>query len=131
MNDFFFFYPRAVVNRRGTLLLSSTAVVVSDTAVTISLPRFRTCGRGTMLVNIQQPIPEDTTETLPIVFSANGATQAVIKRGQLPLTVADLQGVGVYEFYYDSNANVVQLLDYTPEEAAATTEATTRQASLT
>jgi hypothetical protein len=126
MPDFFFFNQWNVVNRRGTLLLGSTAVAVTDTAVTISLPPFRVSGRGTILVNIVQAIPEGTTTTLPIVFSANGSTQAVTKRGGVPLTVADLQGTGVYEFFYDRNAGTLQLLDSTPAAAAATTAATTQ-----
>lgn len=119
MWDFLFYNP--YVNRRGSLLLNSTAVAVTDTAVTISLPPFRICGRGTMLVNIAQSIPEGTTTTLPIVFSANGSTQAVTKRGGEALTVADLQGTGVYEFFYDRYVGTLQLLDSTPSAATAAT----------
>ena len=126
MNDFFF-YPRTIVNRKGVLLLSSTAFAVSDTAATYNLTPFRVCGRGTMLVNLLQAVPDGTTGTLPVVFSANGSTQTVTKRGGEPLTVADLQGTGVYEFYYDSGAGILQLLGGTPAAAVtAGTEATIR-----
>lgn len=120
MFDFLFFYPWNLVNRRGSLLLNSSSVVVSDTAVTISLPPFRLQERGTLFVNIQQAIPDGTTATLPIVFSANGNTKAITKRGGDALTVADLQGVGVYEFFYDRYAGTLQLLDSTPAATAAT-----------
>lgn len=128
MNDFFFYYPRTMVNRNGVLLLNSTAVASSDSAVTYNLPRFRTCGRGLMLVNLLQGIPEGLDDTLPIVFNANGSTQALTKTGGEPVTVADIQGTGVYQFYYDSNAGILQLLGETSTTAATTSaEVTTRK----
>lgn len=115
------FNPFGFVDRRGTLLVNSTAVAVSDTAVTISLDGFRTSGvRGTMLINLLQAIPEGTTETLPIVFSANGSTLSPTRCGNEPLTVADLQGIGVYQFYYDRNGNKLQIISgAVPQTATA------------
>ena len=110
MTDVFFYYPRTIVNRNGVILLKSTSLTVSDTQVVFTLPKFRLYGQGTLLINLLQDIPEGTTETLPLVLSANGGTQAITKQGGEPLTVGDLTGVGVYEFYYDSEAGIVQLL---------------------
>lgn len=132
MNDFFFYYPRTMVNRNGVLLLNSISVSSSDSAVTYSLSRFRICGRGLMLVNLLQGIPEGIDDSLPVVFNANGSTQALTKTGGEPVTVADLQGTGVYQFYYDSNAGILQLLGGTYTTAApASAEVTTRKTSTT
>ncbi len=116
------FNPFGLVDRRGTLLVDSTSVTVSATAVTIALDRFRTfANKGTILVNILQDIPEGTTETLPIVFNANGSTLSPTRCGNIPLTVADLQGVGVYQFYYDRAANKLQIISGASETTTTQT----------
>mgnify|MGYP006916041121 CR=1 FL=1 len=103
------------VNRGGSLLLPTTAIAVSTTAVTISLPPFRAPGNfGTLFLNLSQEIPTGTTATLPIVFSANGSTQAATKYGGEALTVADLQGTGVYQFFYNRADSTFQLLGVVP-----------------
>ncbi len=111
------------VNRGGSLLLPTTAIAVSTSAVTLSLPPFRTCSAfGTLFINLTEAIPDGTETTLPIVFSANGSTQTATKYNGEALTVADLQGTGVYEFFYNCANNTLQLLGSTP---ASTTVATT------
>lgn len=122
MWDFFNFLPLLLVNRRGSLLLPTTGLTVSATAATFTLPSYRVSGpRGTMLIKISQAFPDGATATLPIVFAANGGTQAATKVGGDPLTIADIQGTGVYEFYYDRESSTLQLLG-TAAAAAATTQ---------
>lgn len=106
------------VNRGGSLLLPTTNISVSTAAVTFSLPPFRAAGNhGTLFINISQVIPTGTTATLPIVFSANGSTQAATKYDGEALTVADLQGTGVYEFFYNRTDSTLQLLGIVPATA--------------
>ncbi len=103
------------VNRGDSLLLPTTGVSVSTAAVTISLPPFRAAGNfGTLYINLSQEIPTGTTATLPIVFSANGSTQAATKYGGEALTVGDLQGTGVYQFFYNRADSTFQLLGVVP-----------------
>ena len=122
MWDFFNFLPFLLVNRRGSLLLPTTGLTVSATAATFTLPSYRVSGpRGTMLIKISQAFPDGATSTLPIVFTANGGTQAATKADGDPLTIADIPGVGVYEFYYDRESSTLQLLG-TAAAATATTQ---------
>lgn len=103
------------VNRGGSLLLPTTAIAVSTSAVTFSLPPFRATGAfGTLYININQELPTGTTATLPILFSANGSTQAATKYNGEALTFADLQGTGVYQFFYNRANNTLQLLGVVP-----------------
>ena len=121
MWNFFNFLPFLLVNRRGSLLLPTTGLTVSATAATFTLPSYRVSGpRGTMLIKISQAFPDGATGTLPIVFTANGGTQAATKAGGNPLTIADIPGAGVYEFYYDRESSTLQLLG----NAAAATATT-------
>ena len=66
--------------------------------------------RGTLFVNLAQAIPTGTTGTLPILFETNGATQAVTKYNGEALTVADVPGTGVFEFWFDKSTNILQIL---------------------
>lgn len=119
MWDYFFpFSSWGRVNRGGSLLLPTTNVAVSTSAVTFSLPPFRANGAfGTLYINITQAIPEGTTATLPIIFSANGSTQAATKYNGEALTAADIQGTGVYQFFYNRADNTLQLLGVVPATA--------------
>lgn len=122
MWDFFNFLPFLLVNRRWSLLLPTTGLTVSATSATFTLPSYRVSGpRGTMLIKISQAFPDGATSTLPIVFTANGGTQAATKAGGDTLTIADIPGAGVYEFYYDRESSTLQLLG-TAAAATATTQ---------
>ena len=106
-------YPFSLVNRRGSAAVASTAVAVSATAVTFSFRNHAFASanyRGTVFVKLAQAIPAATTGTLPILFETNGATQAVTKYNGAPLTVADLPGTGVYQFWFERDTNTLQLM---------------------
>ena len=66
--------------------------------------------RGTVFVKLAQAIPTGTTGTLPILFETNGVTQAVTKYNGAPLTVADLTGTGVFQFWFERDTNTLQLM---------------------
>lgn len=110
-----------IANRFGIPRLQSTAVSVSTTAVTYD---FRNAGAGNfaglVLVNLAQAIPDGTTTTLPVQF---GNVQ-LTRLDNAEVTVADLQGTGIYLAYYDSTSGKLQLLTGLNAPAAGAADAT-------
>ena len=106
-------YPFNFSNRRGIPMLESTSVTVTDTNVVFNLPNraFRGLNdHGVVLFRLNQPIPDGTTETLPIVFSSNDFTQPLTNVGGDAITAAQITGTGVYLIYYSKGSNIMQLL---------------------
>ena len=106
-------YPFNFSNRRGIPMLESTSVTVTDTNVVFNLPdrAFRGLNdHGVVLFRLNQPIPDGTTGTLPIVFSSNDFTQPLTNIGSTAITAAQITGTGVYLIYYSKGSNVMQLL---------------------
>ena len=98
-----------MANIGGIPRVESTGVVVGTESVVFSfrsLNYLRRPFNGIVLVLLNQPIPEGTTATLPIIFNS----QAVTTYSGEPLTVADVAGTGVYLFYYDSASGTLQLI---------------------
>lgn len=105
--------PFVWVNRRGSAAIASTGVKVNtaDVVFTFKNHAFVNANyRGTIFVNLMQAIPTGTTGTLPILFETNGSTQAVTKYNGEPLTVADVQGTGVYQLWFERDTNTLQLM---------------------
>lgn len=105
--------PFTWVNRRGSAAVESTGVNVTATNVVFTFANHAFASgwyRGTVFVNLSQEIPTGTTGTLPVLFETNGVTQTITKYGGAPLTVADLQGVGVYQFWFDRSTNILQIM---------------------
>lgn len=105
--------PFQFVNRRGSAALSTTGVSVGTSNVTFTFQNHAFLNawyRGTVYINLAQEIPSGTTSTLPIVFETNGVTQAVTKVGNTALTVEDITGTGIYEFWFDKSSNLLQLI---------------------
>lgn len=103
-------YPFNFANRNGIPLIETSSVTVTEDNVVLSLPNrvFRWLNdKGVILLRLNQPIPEGTTTTLPIVFSANEFIQALTNVGGTPITVAQITGAGVYMIYYDKDANLM------------------------
>lgn len=99
-------------NRGGVPTIAVQNVNVGTTQVEFVLNNnvfARLPENGLVLVKIGVEVPTGTTQTLPIVFSSNNATQAITNVGNVPLTVADI-GTGIYLFYYDKRQNQIQLL---------------------
>lgn len=106
-------YPINFCNRNGIPMLESNSVTVGTDNVVITLPNrsFRWLNdKGVVLFRLNQPIPEGTTETLPVVFSSNDFIQPLTNIGGTAITVAQVTGTGVYLIYYDKNVNLMQLL---------------------
>ena len=70
-------YPFNFANRNGIPLIETSSVTVGTDNVVLALPNraFRWLNdKGVILLRLNQAIPEGTTTTLPIVFSANDYT---------------------------------------------------------
>lgn len=105
--------PFVWVNKRGSAAIASTGVKVNTANVVFTFKNHAFVNanyRGTIFVNLMQDIPTGTTGTLPILFETNGATQAVTKYNGAPLTVADVQGTGVYQFWFERDTNTLQMM---------------------
>ena len=106
-------YPFQYVNRRGSAAITSTGVNVTATNAVYTFPNHAFVNawyRGTLYIDLAQQVPSGTTGTFPVLFETNGVTQAVTKYGGEALTVADLPGTGVYEFWFDRATNTLQIL---------------------
>lgn len=103
-------YPFNFANRNGIPMLESNSVEVTDTNVIINIPNraFRFLnGTGILLFRLNTEI---TNTSLPILFSSNSFTQPLTSVGGVAATGTDISLPGVYEIYYDKNANIMQLL---------------------
>lgn len=100
-------------NRNGVFGLSTVGTpTVTTTEVTFNFedhPFVNSPYNGDVIIRITSPIPDGTTGTLPVFFkSGNRTARAVTKVGGVPLTAADITGIGVYRFFYDFNLGVVE-----------------------
>jgi hypothetical protein len=94
-------------------MIESTSVTVGTDNVVFALPDrvFRWLNnKGVILFRLNQQIPTGTTDTLPIVFSANDFTQPLTNLGGEAITVAQIPSTGIYMIYYDKDSNLMQLL---------------------
>ena len=102
------------VNRGGIPCLRSTAVTVSATDVRFDFNSHTNVGRpfvGLVLVQLAQPIPTGTTDTLPIVFTTDTGNPAnVTTFNGADVTVAQIEGTGVFLVWVDTQTGTVQLL---------------------
>lgn len=102
------------VNQTGIPTLRSLSVTVSTTNVAFDFNNHRNVGRpfrGLLIVNLAQAIPTGTTDTLPIVFTSGGGNpQPVTGKNGEAITVADIEGTGVYLMWYESQTNTLQLI---------------------
>jgi hypothetical protein len=83
-------YPFNFSNRRGIPLIETSSVTVNTDNVILNLPNrsFRWLNdKGVILLRLNQPIPDGTTTTLPILFSSNDFTQPLTNIGGTAITV--------------------------------------------
>lgn len=102
------------VNMTGIPALKSLSVNVSTTQVAYDFNNHRNVGRpfrGLIIINLAQPIPTGTTNTLPIVFTSEGSNAKTLTgyNGD-PITVADILGTGIYLVWYESSSDTLQLV---------------------
>lgn len=100
------------VNQSGIPTVKSTAVNVTATEVQFDFNNHRNIGRpfrGLIIINLAQQIPAGTSASLPIVFTASGSNNInLIGKDGSNVTVADIQGTGIYLVWHDSN--ILQLI---------------------
>ncbi len=106
------FLPRYVVNQNGIPCVESSSVVVNGTTdvrytfqASALLRRFR----GLMILKLAA-IPTGTATTLPITAVINGNPVPVTNSNGDAVTVADIQGEGVYIAYACAWDNELRLL---------------------
>lgn len=105
--------PFKIVNRGGSGYVVSSGVSATTEAVVYSFPAHSFASRsylGSVYVELSQAVPAGAATTLPIVFETNGVQQAVTTYNGEALTVADLPGTGVYELWYNKQANLLQIM---------------------
>lgn len=103
------------VNNNGIPTVKSLSVNVTSTEVQFDFNNHRNIGlpfRGLIIVNLAQQIPSGTTTTLPIVFtSENSNTIPLLGYNNVPITVADIKGTGIYLVWHESQTGVLQLIN--------------------
>lgn len=88
-------------NYRGIPYLTTTNVAVSETFLDFALGFRNIQPVGYFTVRIANPIPADTTETLPVRLTLNGTTRELTFADGTPVTAGDLEGTLVIEVFND------------------------------
>jgi hypothetical protein len=106
--------PFINVNQSGIPAIKSNTITVGTADVRFDFNNHRNVGRpfrGLLVVYLAQVIPAGTTATLPIVFTSDsGNPKEVTTFNGDAITVADIPGMGVYLFWYESQSDTLQLL---------------------
>lgn len=93
--------------------IESTGVSVGTASVRYTFrnhPYINSNYNGIVIVRIGQDIPTGTTTTLPIVFNSGGQDMPVTLLDGVAMTAADIEGTGVYLFYYNSDNGTIQAI---------------------
>lgn len=102
------------VNKHGIPTISSTSVKVTDSNVVFQFNPHKEVGfpfRGLIIVRLDQSIPESTTASLPIMFSASPYRAVELtEKGGAAVTAADITSTGIYLCWYESQTNTLQLI---------------------
>lgn len=103
------------VNQAGIPALRSINVTATANDVRFDFNSHRNVGRpfaGLILVYLAQAIPTGAATTLPIVFTtSNGSPANLTTYNGNNVTVADIEGTGVYLVFVDSTNGLVQLIN--------------------
>ena len=109
-------FPYQFINTRGIPTIESTGVTISTTDVVFSFKSHagrNTHFRGLLLVKLNQELPAGVDPALPIKFTSEfGGTKEITLAGGSVVTAEQYPGPGVYLFYYDRFADVLQVLTY-------------------
>lgn len=102
------------MNTNIPVALRSISVTVTATDVQFVFRNRPNLGRpyfGGLYAYLAQLIPTGTTATLPIIFTSDGGNPTpVVGLDDVPITVADIPGTGVYHLFYDQSAGRLQLI---------------------
>ena len=97
-------------NAGGIPYLSVTNVTVGTESVNLALGFRRIQPVGYLTIRLATPIPEGTTETLPVTLTLNGTTRDLTLFDGTAVTVADLiGGTGVITVFNDRFNGILQL----------------------
>ena len=113
------------LGRNNFNTLPSTNVTVGTENVTIEIPNhafFRRNYVGSFFLNLRTAIPAGTIATLPILIGTNGDTRPLMETEGTPVTVANINGAGIYEIHYNKYTNELYLVNggYRPTATTAT-----------
>ena len=101
-------------NTNNPVALRSVSVTVTANDVQFVFRNRPNFGRpyfGGLYAYLAQAIPTGTTATLPIIFTSEGGVPTpVVGIDDIPITVAEITGTGVYHFFYDQSAGRLQLI---------------------
>lgn len=102
------------MNTNIPVALRSISVTVTATDVQFVFRNRPNWGRpyfGGLYAYLAQVIPTGTTATLPVIFTSDGGNPTpVVGLDDVPITVADIAGTGVYHLFYDQSAGRLQLI---------------------
>ena len=102
------------MNTNIPVALRSISVTVTATDVQFVFRNRPNFGRpyfGGLYAYLAQLIPTGTTATLPIIFTSDGGNPTpVVGLDDVPITVDDIPGTGVYHLFYDQSAGRLQLI---------------------
>lgn len=102
------------MNTNIPVALRSISVNVTATDVQFVFRNRPNFGRpyfGGLYAFLAQAIPTGTTATLPIIFTSDGGNPTpVVGIDDIPITVAEITGTGVYHLFYDQSAGRLQLI---------------------
>lgn len=98
-------------NAGGIPYLNVTNVTVGTDSVDLALGFRRIQPVGYLTIRLATAIPADTTTTLPVTITLNGATRNLTLYNGTQVTVADLiGGTGVITVFNDRFNGVLQLM---------------------
>lgn len=100
-------------NAGGIPYINSTNVTVGTEEVDIALGFRRIQPVGYFTVRMTAQIPDSTTDTLPITLTLNGTTRSLTLPNGTPVTVAELEGVNVFEVFNDRFNGILALMSRT------------------
>lgn len=107
--------PNITVNAGGIPVLQSTNISVGTESVNIGLGFRGIRPMGKFIVELSDVIPATATTTLPIVLTLNGTTRPLTLPNSVPVTVADLTDVSVFEVYNNRYKGYLMLMSRTTE----------------
>lgn len=107
--------PFITVNAGGTPVLRSTNISVGTESVNIGLGFRSIRPMGKFIVELSDIIPTDATATLPVTLTLNGTTRNLTLPNSVPVTVAELTGVSVFEVYNNRYKGYLMLMSRTTE----------------
>lgn len=101
-------------NTNNPVALRSISVTVTANDVQFVFRNRPNLGRpyfGGLYAYLAQAIPTGTTSTLPVIFTSDGGVPTpVVGIDDIPITVAEITGAGVYHLFYDQAAGRLQLI---------------------